>query len=122
MQVVDDLLRVFRLLVPRSKSALAFLTSSCFQALIIVGCTPNSEANSASVLSPDKAAIATCALNSPLCCLRFAPMLHVPFNRSALAYPTVQKNVTAAAFAGRKLPKNFSDEARYLSVLERAGF
>jgi len=23
-------------------------------------------------------------------------MLHVPFNRSALAYPTVQKNVTAA--------------------------
>jgi uncharacterized membrane protein len=24
-------------------------------------------------------------------------MLHVPFNRSALAYPTVRKNVTAAA-------------------------
>jgi predicted thioredoxin/glutaredoxin len=23
-------------------------------------------------------------------------MFHVPFNRSALAYPTVQKNVTAA--------------------------
>jgi len=30
--------------------------------------------------------------------LRFVPIFHVPFNRSALAYPTVRKNVTAAAF------------------------
>ena len=76
---------------------LACFTSSCFQARIIVGWTQYSEAGSAKVLSPAKAAIATCALNSALCRLRFVPIVHVPFNQSALAYPTVRKSVTAGA-------------------------
>ena len=47
---------------------LACFTSSCFQARIIVGWTQYSEAGSAKVLSPAKAAITTCALNSALRC------------------------------------------------------
>lgn len=75
---------------------LACFTSSCFQARIIVGWTQYSEAGSAKVLSPAKAAITTCALNPTLRCLRIAPIFHAPLNRSASAWPTVGKNMTAA--------------------------
>ncbi|MGB4227576.1 MAG: hypothetical protein WBJ68_13170, partial [Candidatus Dechloromonas phosphoritropha] len=52
------------------------------------------------------AAIATCALNFAPCCLRFTLMFNVPFVRSALAYPTVRKTVTAASFPGAIIRDN----------------
>jgi hypothetical protein len=97
MQLVDHHLRIGGILVAALKQLLGVPHQFLLPALLImVGCTPNSEANSAKVLSPDNAAIATCALNAARCGLRFAPMLHVPFIPSALAYPTVRNSVTAA--------------------------
>ena len=66
------------------------------QLLIIVGWTPYSDANSASVLSPANAVIAAYALSCAPCWLRIDPIVHVPFNRPTLAYPTVRNNVTTA--------------------------
>jgi transposase len=46
-------------LLPRANSSLARFISSCFQVLIIVGRTPNSDDSSARAFSTDSAAIAT---------------------------------------------------------------
>src|SRR6185295_9630188 len=62
-------------LLPGANNSLARLISSCFQVLIIVGWTPNSDDSSARVFSPDSAAIATRALNSALCCSSLRPRL-----------------------------------------------
>src|SRR5205807_2374112 len=70
-------------LLPRANNSLARFISSCFQVLIIVGWTPNSDDSSARVFSPDSAAIAARALNSALCCFLFTPTSHASFDRSA---------------------------------------
>src|SRR6266480_5952928 len=72
-------------LLPRANNSLARFISSCFQALIIVGWTPNSDDSSARVFSPDSAAIAARALNSALCCFLFTPTSHTSLDRSALS-------------------------------------
>jgi len=62
-------------LLQRANNSLARFISSCFQVLIIVGWTPNSDDSSARVFSPDSAAIATRALKSALYCFLFTPRL-----------------------------------------------
>src|SRR5947209_15593065 len=83
-------------LLPRANSSLARFISSCFQVLISVGWTPNSDDSSARVFSPDSAAIAARALNSALCCFLFTPTSHVLWTGQPLAYPAVQKSGAAA--------------------------
>src|SRR5271154_1408926 len=83
-------------LLPRTNSSLARFISSCFQVLIIVGWTPNSDDSSARVFSPDSAAIATRALKSALCCFLFTPTFMPRWTGQTLAYPTVQKTGAAA--------------------------
>src|SRR6202007_1188978 len=75
------------------------LISPCFQVVIIVAWTPNSDDSSARVFSPDSDAIATRALNSALCCFLFMPTSHVLWTGQPLAYPAVQKSGAAAVFA-----------------------
>src|SRR5271165_4024722 len=79
-------------LLPRTNSSLARFISSCFQVLIIVGWTPNSDDRSARVFSPDSAAIATRALKSALCCFLFAPTSHASLDRSALSLSDCPEN------------------------------
>src|SRR6201993_1883481 len=79
-------------LLPRVNSSFARFISSCFQALIIVGWTPNSADSSARVFSPDSAAIATRALKSALCCFLFTPTSHASLDRSALSLSDCPEN------------------------------
>jgi hypothetical protein len=53
-------------LLPRANSSLARFASSCFQLLIIVGWTPNSDDSSARVFSPDGACLEVRAVLLPL--------------------------------------------------------
>jgi hypothetical protein len=99
--IVDGLLHIrgrWHLAAARNSSFACFI-SSCFQVLITVGRTLNSDDNSASVFSPDSAAIATRTLNSALCC--FLVRLHVS-RLSGLVSPslitTVQKPGAPAVF------------------------
>jgi hypothetical protein len=93
VQIVDDLLRIVdrRRLVATHEQLTRFI-SSCFQVPIIVGWTPNSDDSSASVFSPDSAAIATRALKSALCCFLFTPTSHASLDRSALSLSDCPEN------------------------------
>src|SRR5208283_6003645 len=67
------------------------LSRSCFfHVWIIVGCTPCSDANSLTVLSPFTAANATCALNAALWDFRFRAMGYPFLGQPIVAYSTVQ--------------------------------
>src|SRR5712671_6047194 len=85
-------------LLPRANSSPARFTSSCFQLLIIVGCTPNSTDSSARVFSPESAAIATRALKSALCCFLFTPTFHASLDRSAFSLSHCPKNRSRRTF------------------------
>jgi hypothetical protein len=71
-----------------------------FQVLIIVGWTPNSDESSASVFSPDSAAIATRLLNSALCCFLFTPTSHASLDRSALSLSDCPENRSRRTLEG----------------------
>src|SRR4029079_17234812 len=96
-------------LLPRANSSLARFISSCFQVLIIVGWTPNSDDSSARVFSPDSAAIATRALNSALCCFLFAPTSYASLDRSALSLFDCPENRSR-----RTLPLNPLDHIAHM--------
>ena len=84
----------------------------------LVGCTPYSDDNSARALSPDNAAVATCALNCAPCCLRITPMFHASSVRSALAYPTVRKTEAAATYWNLSPQKNITCLSRSSNVMQ----
>src|SRR5438105_10459510 len=98
VQIVDHLLRIRGR--RRRAAARKQLSRTLHQLLFPVAdhrrMNPNSADSSARVFSPDSDAIATRALNSALCCFLFMPTSHAPLDRSALAYPAVQKSGAAA--------------------------